>query len=51
MCELSSAPLKCISVTNQECKVRPEIVNVNSDGPIFYPFCIKTSANQTRYIE
>ena len=46
-----SALLKCISVTNQECKVRPEIVNVNSDGPIFYPFCIKTSANQTRYIE
>ena len=24
-------PLKCISVNNQECKVRPEIFNVNSD--------------------
>ena len=27
----------------QECKVRPQIVNVNSDEPIFYPFSIKTS--------
>ena len=28
---------------NQECKVRPEIINVNSNEPIFYPFSIKTS--------
>ena len=28
---------------NQECKVRPEIVNVNSNEPVFYPFSIKTS--------
>ena len=28
---------------NQECKVRPEIINVNSNGPVFYPFSIKTS--------
>ena len=27
----------------QECKVRPEIVNVNSKEPIFYPFSIRTS--------
>ena len=27
----------------QECKVKPKIVNVNSDEPIFYPFSIKTS--------
>ena len=26
---------------NQECKVRPEIINVNSNNPIFYPFSIK----------
>ena len=25
-------------MTNQECKLRPEIVNVNSDEPVFYPF-------------
>ena len=40
---LSVAPLKCVSMTNQECKVRPQIVNVNSDEPVFYPFSIKTS--------
>ena len=36
-------PLECVSMNNQECKVRPEIVNVNSKKPIFYPFGIKTS--------
>ena len=35
--------LSCISMNNQECKVRPEIVNVNNDEPVFYPFSIKTS--------
>ena len=40
---LTITPLRCISMTNQECKVRPEIVNVNSDEPVFYPFSIKTS--------
>ena len=36
-------PLECISIKNQECKVRPEIINVNSNSntPIFYPFSIK----------
>ena len=28
---------------NQACKVRPEIINVNSNEPVFYPFSIKTS--------
>ena len=36
-------PLECVSINNQECKVRPEIVNVNSKEPLFYPFSIKTS--------
>ena len=40
---LTVTPLRCISMNNQECKVRPEIVNVNSDEPVFYPFSIKTS--------
>ena len=26
-------PLECISVKNQECKVRPEIININSNNP------------------
>ena len=36
-------PLECISMKNQECKVRPEIVNINSNDPIFYLFSIKTN--------
>ena len=35
--------LSCISMNNQECKVRPQIVNVNGDDPVFFPFSIKTS--------
>ena len=30
-------------MNNQECKVRPQILNVHSDEPLFYPFRIKTS--------
>ena len=30
-------------MNNQGCKVRPEIVNVNSNEPVFLPFSIKTS--------
>ena len=26
----------CISMNNQECKVRPQIVNVNEDDPVFF---------------
>ena len=40
---LSATSLSFISMNNQECKVRPEIINVNSDEPVFYPFSIKTS--------
>ena len=35
--------LKCVSLKNQECKVRPEIVDINSNNPIFYPFSIKVN--------
>ena len=40
---LNATPFKCISMNNQEYKVRKQIVYVNSDGPVFYPFSIKTS--------
>ena len=30
-------------MNNQACKARPEIINVNSNNPVFYPFSIKTS--------
>ena len=35
--------LSCISMNNQECKIRPQIVNLNRDEPVFFPFSIKTS--------
>ena len=35
--------LNCVSMNNQECKTRPEIVNVNGDEPVFFPFSIETS--------
>ena len=40
---LNVIPLRCISMNNQPCKARPEIVNANSNNLIFYPFSIKTS--------
>ena len=40
---LNAIPLTCISMKNQECKTRPQVVNVNSNNPIIYPFSIKTS--------
>ena len=30
-------------MNNQKCEVRPQIVNVNGDDPVFFPFSIKTS--------
>ena len=44
-CNLQSVnSLKCISLNNQVCKVRPQIVNVNSEDRVFFfPFSIKTS--------
>ena len=33
--------LDCVSMENQECKIRPEIININSNNPTFYPCSIK----------
>ena len=33
--------LKCVSINNQECKIRPEIINLNANEPLFYPYIIK----------
>ena len=41
--KFSTTSLNCISMNNQVCKVRPEIINGNSNEPIFYPFSVKTS--------
>ena len=40
---LNTTTLKYFSISNQECKARREIINVNSNNPVFYPFSIKTS--------
>ena len=40
---LNAIPLSCISMNNQECKTRPQVVNVNGDEPVFFPFSIETS--------
>ena len=34
---------KRVSMNNQEGKVRHQILNINSDKPVFFPFSIKTS--------
>ena len=34
---LSVNALKCVSMNNQECKIRSEIINVNINEPLFYP--------------
>ena len=30
-------------MNNQECKVRPEIININNNKPSFYPYSVKIS--------
>ena len=52
---VSATPLSCISLKNQECKVRPEIGDINSNNPIFYRFTIKInkcsgSCNNINYL-
>ena len=37
---LNAIPLKCVSINNQECKVRPAIMNINSNDPSFYLYSI-----------
>ena len=33
--------MSCISLKNQECKVRPKIAGIKNSNSIFYPFSIK----------
>ena len=40
---LNVTSLKCVSMTNQKYKARSEIINVNTDEPVFYPFSIKVN--------
>ena len=38
---VSATLLNCISMKNQECELRPEIIDVNSNNPTFYPYSIE----------
>ena len=40
---LTVNPLKCVSISNQKCEVRPETININSNKPLFYLYNVKTS--------
>ena len=40
---LSCNALKYVSMNNQECKVRPEIIKINSNEPLFCPYSFKIS--------
>ena len=33
--------LECVSMNNQECRIRSEIISVNTNEPMFYPYSIK----------
>ena len=37
---LNAIPLKHVSLNNQGCKVRPEILHINSNEPSFYSYSI-----------
>ena len=37
---LNVNPLKCVSMNNQECRARPEVININSNEPLFYRYSI-----------
>ena len=38
---LRGNPPKCVSMSNWKCKVRPEIINFDSNKPSFYPYSVK----------
>ena len=40
--------LECVSMNNQEWKIRTEIINLNTNEPLFYPYSIKI--NRCKYI-
>ena len=42
---LSANSLECVSLNNQKCKVRPEIVNVNNKEPVFFFYLVLKQVN------
>ena len=48
--ELNAIPLKRVSMSNPECKIRLAIMNINSDEPSFYPYSIQINECSGIYI-
>ena len=44
VCFIGLTILSSFTSINSACKARPEIINVNSNNPVFYPFSIKKVA-------
>ena len=42
--------LSCISMNNQECKTRPQVINVNGDEPVFFRFSIETTIRMQQFV-
>ena len=40
---LNAISLKYVSMNNQECRIRPETRNINSNEPLFYPYSIQVN--------
>ena len=40
---LSVNSLECVSINNQECKIRSKTINNNNNESVFYPFSIKVN--------
>ena len=41
--------LECVSMNNQECKIRPEVININTNQPQFYPYSTKMNKSKGIY--
>ena len=37
---LNAITLKCVSINNLGCRGRPEVININSNKPLFCPYSI-----------
>ena len=35
--------LECVSVVNEKCMLRPKIIKLNANEPVFYPLSIKVN--------
>ena len=40
---LNAIPLECVSTNNEECKIKPEIININSNEPLFSRYIVNTN--------